>query len=134
MANGKAREGFDLDLEYGEEREELLEKMLTTDKDNVYIECKSEEKAKETGNIYVEYQQKSGGEWVNSGIAVTEADLWAEEVRPGTWVLKPIEVMKDMVRKAINHPDCRVVRGGDYNNTKGVLIPESWLVKSPSGV
>lgn len=130
MSNGQAREGFDLDLEYGQERERILEQILTSDKDNVYIECKSDEKAKETGNVYVEYQQKDeDDEWKNSGIAVTEADYWAEEVRENTWVIKPIEKMKDMVRKAIKSDTCKVVTGGDYNGTKGVLIPEEWLIK-----
>lgn len=127
MSKGEAREGFDIDLEYGQSREDALETFLTDS--NMKIEVKSDEKAKETGNIYVEYKQRKGSEWVDSGIAVTEADIWAVEVRSDNFVLLSTDKMKELAKRA--YEQGKTVSGGDHNNTKGILVPIEWLVREP---
>ena len=63
------RKKFDIDLEYGKVREELVANMLQDKK----IEVKSErDKWQKTGNIAIEYESYGKP----SGINATEADYW----------------------------------------------------------
>ena len=63
------RKKFDIDLEYGQVREELVANMLQNKK----IEVKSErDKWQKTGNIAIEYESYGKP----SGINATEADYW----------------------------------------------------------
>jgi len=65
----KDRKKFDIDLEYGEIREDKIKDMLTGKK----IEVKSEKGMwMKTGNICIEYES-----WNKpSGIRATESDYW----------------------------------------------------------
>ena len=123
MAQGLARAGFDLDLEFGQAREESLAWVIGDAK----IEVKSDQACRRTGNLFVEYRQKGRP----SGIAVTEADYWAFEYDDGCWLLVPTDKLKRICRRVWrDHPEQRKP-GGDYDRYDGVLVPISWLV--PNG-
>lgn len=48
--------------------------------ENGSAEVKRDISALKTGNVFIEYQCQYGGEWKNSGIATTEADLWCHVI------------------------------------------------------
>ena len=78
---------FDIDLQYGQVREQELADILQNEK----IEVKTErDKWKETGNICIEFQCRGQA----SGIAVTEAKWWVHVLADGDEA--------DDVRKRLN--------------------------------
>lgn len=72
MADGLAGEGFDVDLRYGQAREDALVQVFLRSR----VEVKSDRQAARTGNVFVEFKQKGRP----SGLAVTMADWWAFEL------------------------------------------------------
>ena len=63
---------FDIDVERGELGENLLKDILEGK-----VEVKTDYRAKETGNYYVEYKQYNSDYESWSGISITEAKWWA---------------------------------------------------------
>ncbi len=108
---GKSK-GFDLDLAYGESRENVLAQALGNESK---IEVKSDRQAVKTGNIYVEYESRGKP----SGISTTTAEWWAYEVLPAVFVLMPTSRLRYLVDE---QRKVRFVRGGDNNSSKGVLL------------
>ena len=109
---------FDIDLQYGQVREQELADILQNEK----IEVKTErDKWKETGNICIEFRCRDK----ESGIAVTQAKWWAHVLADGDetvcMLLFPTDKLKEIARKAV--VDGKVVYGGDDNLSKMVLIP-----------
>jgi hypothetical protein len=119
MAEGIAREGFDIDLRHGLAREDALVDVFLKAK----VEHKCDEKARRTGNLFIEYRQKGRP----SGIAVTAADWWAFEFDDETWLIVPTEKLKRLARLA--YQQNRRAKGGDNNLYEGVLLPTEWLVR-----
>lgn len=119
MAEGLAREGFDIDLRHGEAREDALVHVFL----KARVEHKCDGKAKKTGNLFVEYRQKGRP----SGIAVTTAEWWAFEFDDATWLIVPTQKLKHLARRA--YQEGRVTQGGDHNHYDGVLLPLDWLVR-----
>lgn len=118
-----AREGFDLDLRYGEQRENALRAALG----DTLLEAKSHlPRAVETGRVYIEYEQRGRP----SGIAATESEWWADEVYPDVWVVQRTSYHRERVRWARERGgDLRL--GGDQEGTAGVLVPVSLLLRPP---
>ena len=109
---------FDIDLQYGQVREQELADILQNEK----IEVKTErDKWMETGNICIEFQCRGKA----SGIAVTQAKWWTHVLADGDetvcMLLFPTDKLKEIARKAV--VDGKVVYGGDDNLSKMVLIP-----------
>ena len=109
---------FDIDLQYGQVREQELADILQNEK----IEVKTErDKWKETGNICIEFQCRGKA----SGIAVTQAKWWVHVLADGDdtycMLMFPTDKLKEIARKAV--VDGKVVYGGDDNLSKMVLIP-----------
>lgn len=121
MAKAIARSGFDLDLKFGQSRENALSNILRGDKT---VEVKSDAKCRTTGNVFVEFEQKG----VASGIAVTTAEYWAFEVDDDQWVIIPTVRLKVIARHYFRQGKVRT--GGDYNAYRGVLIPVEALVNN----
>lgn len=125
MTRGLSNAGFDLDLHYGESREQAFLNILT--KADVHcrrIECKSDRAAIRTGNVFIEYQQHGRP----SGIATTTASYWAIEYDTNCWIFLPTMVLKTIFERAKRDKWRRKI-GGDFNNYDGVLIPIEWLVR-----
>ena len=119
MTTGLARSGFDLDLRHGEAREDALVYILL----KARVECKSDSQCKTTGNVFLEYKLKGKP----SGLSVTTADWWAIEYDTDSWLIMPTWRLKEAAKKA--YKAGKVVRGGDCDQSEGVLIPIEWLVK-----
>jgi hypothetical protein len=84
-------------------------------------ELKSDEQCQTTGNLFIEFEQKGRP----SGIAVTEAECWATQFRHDCYVLVPTRQMKKLCER-----EKRIVRGGDYDNYRGYLVPWMDLLKA----
>ena len=110
------RKKFDLDLEYGQVREDEVASMLQDKK----IEVKSERDVwQRTGNIAIEYQS-----WGKpSGIAATEADFWFHNLCVGDDIYATIVFRVDILKKIIDNLDSvRSVSGGDGNASRMYLL------------
>lgn len=121
MADGLAREGWDADILYGKAQEDAFAHVLFRSR----YELKSDDKCRDTGYVFVEYEQKGRP----SGIQTTESDWWVERFDVDCYVILPTERMKQLVRRAIR--EGRVKMGGDHNRYKGALVPVTWLVGFP---
>lgn len=119
MAEGLVRTGFTEDLKLGNEVEGVLAQALLAQGST--IEVKSDRRAKDTGNIYVELKYKGKP----SGITASEAEWWAYEIEGRFFVMRR-SVMKDLAKRAFM--EGRVASGGDYDLTIGALVPVEWLV------
>ena len=115
---------FDIDLQYGQVREEELSDILQNQK----IEVKTErDKWKETGNICIEFSCRGKP----SGIAVTEAKWWVHVLADGDdtscMLMFPTEKLKEIARKY--YANGKIVNGGDDNLSKMVLLPLKEIFK-----
>lgn len=119
MAKGLVRTGFKEDLKIGQEAEGTLAGILLTKGGDV--EVKSDRRAIDTHNIYVETSYKGKP----SGITSSEAHWWAYEINGRFFVLRRKDMAALVERATL---EGRTRRGGDYNMTEGVLVPVEWLV------
>ena len=112
----KDRKKFDIDLNYGEVREQLVADMLQNKK----IEVKSERDIwQKTGNIAVEYE--SYGK--ESGIKATESDYWFHNLCMGDEVYATLVFRTDVLRRIIDSLDyTKSVNGGDHNASRMYLL------------
>ena len=82
---------FDRDMERGEVGEELLDLLFEDSRDpNVTIEVKTDYRANETGNFYVEtekYRRSDESDAVPSGVYGTESKWWGQASPDGTAIL-----------------------------------------------
>jgi hypothetical protein len=110
------RKKFDLDLEYGQIREDVVSEMLQNKK----IEVKSERGMwMDTGNICIEYQSYGKP----SGIAATEADYWFHNLCIGEDIFATLVFKVDNLKKIIDNVDSkRSVSGGDHNASRMWLL------------
>jgi hypothetical protein len=110
------RKKFDLDLAYGEVREDKIADMLQNKK----IEVKSEKDMwQKTGNICIEYQS-----WGKpSGIEATESDYWFHNLCIGEEEYCTLVFETSVLRKIIKANKFRSVSGGDNNASRMYLIP-----------
>ena len=110
------RKKFDLDLEYGQIREDRIADMLTNKK----IEVKSERGMwMKTGNICIEYESYGKP----SGIMATEADYWVHILANGDKdycrLIFDTKTVKKLAKKYIKN----IKSGGDGNRSRFVLVP-----------
>ena len=110
------RKKFDLDLTYGEIREEKIAKMLTNKK----VEVKSERDIwQNTGNICIEYEC-----WNKpSGIRATESDYWFHNLCIGDEEYCTLVFKTDTLKKIVDKLDTfKTVSGGDGNASRMYLV------------
>tara|TARA_R110000765_G_scaffold18225_1_gene48989 strand:+ start:316 stop:747 length:432 start_codon:yes stop_codon:yes gene_type:complete len=110
------RKKFDLDLEYGEIREEKIAEMLTGKK----IEVKSERGMwMKTGNICIEYQSYGKP----SGIRATESDYWFHNLCVGDKEFCTLVFDTEMLKTIVDDLDTfKTVSGGDHNASRMFLV------------
>lgn len=101
---------FDIDLRRGQLAESELVKVLCSDT----IEVKRDFLANKTGNIAVEFESRGN----LSGILTTEATHWAFVLDNMTII---VEISK--LKKFMDNTNSKIVKGGDDNTSKMVLIP-----------
>jgi hypothetical protein len=119
MSSGLARAGFDIDLRHGQAREDALVHTLLASQ----VEAKSDGRARQTGNLFVEFRHHGRP----SGISTTAAHRWAFEYDDGCWLIVPTERVREAARRALQE-DRRAV-GGDFDQSEGALVPIHWLVR-----
>jgi len=112
---------FDLDLKFGEEYEQGLEKLFKT---KGKIEVKTErDKWIETGNIAIEIRYRGK----KSGLAITESDWWfhilSEKGKVKGMICLPVEELKNICRVMIKNGTAKKVMGGDDNESEMLLLP-----------
>ena len=110
------RKKFDLDLTYGEIREEKIADMLTNKK----VEVKSERDIwQNTGNICIEYEC-----WNKpSGIRATESDYWFHNLCIGDEDYCTLVFKTDTLKKIVDKLDTfKTVSGGDGNASRMYLV------------
>lgn len=91
-------------------------------------EVKRDREAVRTGNIYLEYECLISGQWVPSGIARTNADLFAVAIAPQAVIVTSVPVIQAVARKFWgNNRYMRECKVGS-NPTKGVAIPVAQLM------
>ena len=112
----KDQKKFDLDLKYGEIREDKIRDML----ENKKIEVKSERgRWMETGNICIEYESWSRP----SGIRATESDYWFHNLCVGDKEFCTIVFDTNMLKLIVNQLDTfKTVAGGDHNASRMYLV------------
>ena len=110
------RKKFDIDLNYGEVREQLVADMLQNKK----IEVKSERDIwQKTGNIAVEYESYGKA----SGIKATESDYWFHNLCIGKETYVTLVFRTDVLRRIIDSLDyTKSVNGGDHNASRMYLL------------
>ena len=116
------RKKFDIDLAYGEVREDKIADMLQNKK----IEVKSEKDMwQKTGNICIEYQSWSKP----SGIEATESDYWFHNLCVGDEEYCTLVFKTSVLRKIIAANRFRSVQGGDHNASRMYLVPLTKLFR-----
>jgi hypothetical protein len=110
------RKKFDIDLKYGQIREELILDML----ENKKIEVKSERDVwQKTGNIAVEYESYGKPSGINS----TESDYWFHNLCIGKDTFATIVFETKNLKRIIENLDYkRSVSGGDHMASKMYLL------------
>ena len=116
---------FDIDLNFGNIFEDKVRDIF---EGRGGIEVKTErEQWKETGNIAIEIFYKGKP----SGISTTNADWWIHVLADGdsieTALMFPVSVLKKKIKQKIKSGRCKIVMGGDDNQSKLVLMPISSL-------
>jgi hypothetical protein len=109
---------FAYDLAVGQ----MSEKALGDIFQNRKVEVKADLKAKDTGNLFIEYESR--GE--PSGIAKSQADYWCFDIGH-LFIIIETETLKSIVRPLLGTNADK--RGGDNNTSKGVLLPLTELIK-----
>ena len=112
---------FDLDLKFGEEYEQGLEKLFKT---KGKIEVKTErDQWVETGNIAIEIRCRGK----KSGLSVTESDWWfhilSEKDKVKGMICLPVEELKNICRVMIKNGTAKKIMGGDDNESEILLLP-----------
>ena len=110
------RKKFDIDLEYGKVREQMVADMLQDKK----IEVKSERGMwMRTGNIAIEYECYGKP----SGIAATESDYWFHNLDIGDETFVTLVFDTNSLKKIISKLDSkRSVSGGDNKAARMYLL------------
>jgi hypothetical protein len=122
--NKEDRKKFDIDLEYGKVREQLVADMLQDKK----IEVKSERDVwQKTGNIAIEYECYGKP----SGINATESDYWFHNLCIDDEVFATLVFDTKSLKRIIDNLDYkRTVSGGDNNASRMYLLNLSKLFSS----
>jgi len=110
------RKKYDLDLQYGEIREDKIRDML----ENKKIEVKSERGMwLQTGNIAIEYECYGKP----SGINATDSDYWFHNLCVGDKEFCTIVFDTNMLKLIVNELDSfKTVAGGDHNASRMYLV------------
>ena len=110
------RKKFDLDLEYGQIREDKIADIFSKAK----IEVKSERDIwQSTGNIAIEYECYGKP----SGIKATESDYWFHNLCIGDNIFCSLVFDTKVLKKLVDKLDTfRTVSGGDNNASKMYLV------------
>ena len=119
---------FDLDLEVGQQGEQLVKAGLTGQ-----VEVKTDRRVQETGNIYVEVYQFSNPDRSDkrkSGLATTTAEWWAiATVRNIGFVSIKTDELKALIKANNYRLVAQPIANSKTNGSEGYLVPIKDLLK-----
>jgi hypothetical protein len=119
---------FDVDLQRGQVQETLVRRLISNEPGHFALEVKGDYRAQDTGNHYIEVQQRSRNRvWRDSGIRTTESDYWAVALPDGVVVMVPTAKVRRLAEAAVDAGDTRLMDRGD-NPTVGAIVPLAKLV------
>jgi hypothetical protein len=111
-----AKSKFDIDLEYGNMGEQMVAEVLLKSK----LESKRDRKARQTGNIAVEFESRGKP----AGLATTDADWWVfiieDESNHPLMLFIHVGNLKEICRTIYELRGWNY--GGDDNTSKMVLV------------
>lgn len=116
---------WDLDKARGEEAEQRVRDFLGSSIANGSCEVKRDDRAEQTGNVYVEQSCQTVQGWMPSGINTTKATDWAwvlYRMRVVVWL--PVWLLRNTAEKVGKPSQCTV----GTHPTRGVLIPVDRLL------
>jgi len=118
VTHTKAKPHFDLDLKFGQQKENELQEAIEGK-----IECKTDRICQKTGNVFIEIESRGK----LSGIYTTKSKyyaicLWLEKRNHQIWVLIPTKILKKLMK---SYP---IKAGGDNWTSKGHIIPKGDLL------
>lgn len=115
---------FDLDLAYGKQGE-LIVTDISQALRNGSVEVKRDSLWSRTGNLYVEYECRRAVGWTPSGIATSDAELWAFVLGDSELtIVVPTGLLRDIARHFYRLDKWyRVEVTHGSHPTKGVRIP-----------
>lgn len=125
---------FDRDMERGEVGESLLDLLFEDSKDpNVQIEVKTDYRANETGNFYVEthkYRKSDASDAVPSGIYGTKSKWWGQASPDGTAILLiKSETMREYIEFVEPPKSAQPIFNANSAASLGVLVSIKGLMK-----
>jgi hypothetical protein len=128
MTSGLSGPAFDICLLEGQVEEHAVAHILC----KATFEVKNDKRARETGNVFVEFRQGSTikGEGRPSGICITEAAWYVFKVQDDALIFIETERLKQICREQLGKRDS--VMGGDFNKFEGVLVPLTALIAAPT--
>tara|TARA_R110001606_G_scaffold380790_1_gene541498 strand:+ start:432 stop:782 length:351 start_codon:yes stop_codon:yes gene_type:complete len=109
---------FKYDLDLGQLGEKLVYDILTNKK----VEVKTDYKATDTGNVFIEYYSRGK----DSGITTSKADFYCFVTSNVNITFIGIQELKKKCRKYLNTN--RDVKGGDNNTSQGILLPLNEII------
>ena len=117
---------FDTDLERGKVGEDLLNTFLADLAGNKF-EVKTDYRAWETGNFYIETRQYRDPSRIDeklSGINVTQAEYWCfAGPNSNGFVMIKTEALKELLREGNYREACQPITNLDTNASVGRLVP-----------
>ena len=126
----------------GELMEKVFNNFITSNK--IVHEVKSEHKSKwcAYGNIYLEHQQYLNGQWVYSGISVTEADVYTHVLKDEDFeflipIMLPMKYLKDRIKYLLDNNYATLSSKPYTDNgtaTRGILVPLQYLYITPKEI
>jgi hypothetical protein len=111
---------FKYDLKIGQLGERHISNILSNKK----IEVKTDFKALNTGNVFVEYESRNK----KSGISTSEAEFYCFIISNEQLIIIETKLLKKKCRYYLKTK--RDVIGGDLNTSKGILLPITELIKN----
>tara|TARA_R110000744_G_scaffold361091_1_gene468758 strand:- start:3803 stop:4153 length:351 start_codon:yes stop_codon:yes gene_type:complete len=114
----KHNSDFKYDLDLGLLGEKLVLDLLTNKK----IEVKTDYKAKDTGNVFIEYSSRGK----DSGITISHSDFYCFVTSNENIIFIEIKKLKKLCRKYLNTN--RDIKGGDNNTSQGILLPLNEII------
>lgn len=116
---------FDIDARVGRQGELFCLDVANGIRDGS-IEVKTDERAADTGRVYVEYECFRRGRWEPSGIKTTQAEFWAFAIRD-VLVAAPVPNIRFAARRAFRQGFVAECKRGSHP-TKGVCVPLTELL------
>ena len=116
---------FDIDLQYGQVAENLVESLITG---KLKVEVKRDRMSEKTGNIAIEFECRGAP----SGIKATTAEWWALDLpHLETVVMIKTSRLVSLMRQKIKSKEAEIKTGGDDAASKMVILKISDLLDPP---